>query len=32
MGFVGLAALRVAFYPLSEKRVDELQAGLLPRE
>ncbi len=28
MGFVGLAALLVAFYPLTEKRVHELQAEL----
>jgi GPH family glycoside/pentoside/hexuronide:cation symporter len=28
MGFVGLAALLIAFYPLSEKRVHELQTEL----
>jgi len=28
MGFVGLAALLIAFYPLTEKRVHELQAEL----
>ena len=28
MGFVGLAAVLVAFYPLSEKRINELQAEL----
>ncbi len=33
MGFVGLAALLVAFYPLSEKRIHELQAELAePRQ
>ena len=30
MGFIGLAALLVAFYPLSEKRINELQTELHP--
>lgn len=32
MVFVGLAALLVAFYPLSEKRINELQAELQGKE
>ena len=28
MGFVGLAGILIAFYPLSEKRVRELQSAL----
>ena len=32
MGFVGLAALLVAFYPLSEKRILEIQKQLHPEE
>ena len=32
MGFVGLAAVLVCFYPLSEKRITELQAELAEQE
>jgi len=32
MGFVGLAALLLAFYPLSEKKIRELQAELLTQD
>lgn len=32
MGFVGFAALLVCFYPLSEKRIHELQAELAEQE
>jgi len=32
MGFVGLAALLLAFYPLSEKRIQEIQAALAERD
>jgi GPH family glycoside/pentoside/hexuronide:cation symporter len=32
MGFVGLAAVLLLFYPLSEKRIHEIQAELHPEE